>query len=201
MVPNAYLADATTTLPRVARLADATGVDPQRASLTVTSGAAAVMPPGPFLAFDVALADQKSHVRVADTRLAITGNDDQPLYDVSQQGVGVLDVAHAGDTRGVIWRSVGARAPLVPVSLQLAQADVAVIDGTGVLKEIDTRDPANMIRIDTGNQAGAPWSEKWLAWTVPALLVGMFILLLMFAALVRSRRKHAEMQAENSPPK
>ncbi|AMH44067.1 cellulose synthase [Burkholderia sp. PAMC 26561] len=196
LVPSAYLADSTTTLPRVARLADATGVDPQRATLTVTSGSAAVTPAGPFLAFDVALADQKSHVQVADARLAITGNDDETLYDVSQQGVGVLDVAHAGNTRGVIWRSVGARAPIVPVSLQLAQADVAVLDGTGVLKEIDTRDPAGMIRIDTGNEAGAPWSERWLSWTVPALLVGMFILLLMFAALVRSRKQQAEKLAE-----
>jgi hypothetical protein len=201
LVPDTYLADAATTLPRVARLADATGVDPQRATLTVTSGTTAVTPAGPFLAFDVALANQKSHVRVADSRLAITGNDDQTLYDVSQQGVGVLDVAHAGDTRGVIWRSVGARAPIVPVSLQLAQADVAVVDSTGVLKEIDTRDPADTIRIDTGNEAGARWSGKWLSWTVPALLVGMFILLLMFAALVRSRKKQAEQQAENPQPK
>ncbi|MGX7000806.1 cellulose synthase [Caballeronia sp. KNU42] len=199
LVPNAYLADATTTLPRVARLADATGVDPQRASLTVTSGSAAVTPAGAFLAFDVALADQKSHVQVADTRLAITGNDDQTLYDVSQQGVGVLDVAQSGDTHGVIWRSVGGRAPLVPVSLQLAQADVAVVDGTGVLKEIDTRDPASMIRIDTGNDAGAPWSRKWLSWTVPALLVGMFVLLLMFASLMRSRKKQAQNPPQNQP--
>ena len=201
LVPNAYLADATTTLPRVARLADATGVDPQRATLTVASSNAAVTPTGPFLAFDVALADEKSHVQVANTRLAITGADDQTLYDVSQQGVGVLDVAHAGDTHGVIWRSVGARAPVVPVDLQLAQADVAVVDGTGVLKEINTRDPADMIRIDTGNEAGARWSEKWLSWAVPAVLVGMFILLLMFAALVRGRKKEAEKQAEKQAAK
>jgi hypothetical protein len=189
LVPASYLANATETLPRIARLADATGVAPQRAVLTVTPDGQSAAPASPFLAVDVPLVEPKSHISVKDNGLTILGSDEHTLYDVSGvanlTGVGVIDVEHSGGTAGVVYRSVGSRAPVLPVALRLARGDVAVVDGSGVLKEIDTVHTGGVEQDD----AATPWSRQWLSWAVPAALVGAFIALLLLAGYTRRHKQ------------
>ncbi|MFM0741152.1 cellulose synthase [Paraburkholderia xenovorans] len=189
IVPTAYLADATVTLPRVARLADAAGVAPQRAVLSVTPAGQSAAPTSAFLAVDVPLADSKSHVRVTDNGLTILGPDEHTLYDVSGvanlSGVGVIHVAHSGATAGVVYRSLGAPPPVLPAALQLGYGDVAVVDGSGVLKELDTTNAGGVER----GSAGTPWSRDWLTWVVPAAVLGLFVALLLLAAHTRRRKR------------
>ncbi|TKC88854.1 cellulose biosynthesis cyclic di-GMP-binding regulatory protein BcsB [Trinickia terrae] len=188
IVPASYLGDATATLPRVARLADAAGVAPQRAALDVTPAGQSAAPTAPFLAIDVPLAEPKSHVRVANNGLTILGPNEESLYDVSGvanlAGVGVVDVERAGGAMGVVYRNIGARAPLLPVAFQLARGDVAVIDGSGVLKQIDTVHAGALEQESTGTA----WTKQWLIWIVPAAVVAAFIALLLLASLVRRRK-------------
>jgi len=196
MVPASYLADANETLPRLARLADATGVEPQRAVLSVTPDGQSAAPSSPFLALDVPLAEPKSHVRVTDSSLTILGPDDQTLYNVSGldnlAGVGVIDVEHSGSTVGVVYRSVGARAPVLPVTLQLVHGDVAVVDGSGVLRQIDTVHAGD---VEQGS-GGTPWTRQWLTWVVPAALLGVFAVLLLLAAYTRRRKSKTKQGGE-----
>jgi len=190
VVPASYLADATATLPRVARLANAAGVAPQRAALNVSPDGQAAAPAGAFLAIDVPLADPKSHVRIADGRLTITGPRGAMLYDVSGVAnlaeVGVIDVEHAGGTAGVVYRSVGTHAPPLPTAFQLSHGDVAVIDRSGVLKQLDTIHEGDLAP-QTGS-AATPWTRQWLIWFVPAVVVAGFVALLLLAAFVRRRK-------------
>lgn len=192
VVPASYLADAFETLPRVARLTDATGVAPQRAVLAVAPDGQNVAPSGPFLALDVPLAEPKSHVRVADNGLTILGADERTLYDVSGianlNGVGVIDVEHSGSMAGVVYRSIGARAPVLPAALQLARGDVAVVDGSGVLRQLDTVHAGG---VELGD-SGAPWTRDWLTWVIPAALVSVFVLVLLFAGYTRRRKQRKQ---------
>lgn len=189
MVPASYLADAPATLPRVARLADAVGIAPQRAALAVTPDGQEATPAGPFLAIDVPLAGAKSHVRVAKDGLSILGPDEAPLYDVSGvaklTGVGILDVERAGGTAGIAYRKVGERTPILPVSLQVSRGDVAVIDGSGVLRQVDTLHAGALPQ----GSAGTPWTLQWLTWVVPAIIAAAFVVLLLLASFVRRRKE------------
>ncbi|WP_258187431.1 cellulose biosynthesis cyclic di-GMP-binding regulatory protein BcsB [Trinickia symbiotica] len=189
MVPASYLADAPATLRRVARLADAVGVAPQRAVLTVTPDGQDATPAGPFFAIDVPLAGAKSHVRVANDGLSILGPDEAPLYDVGGvaklTGIGVLDVEHAGGTAGVVYRSVGTHAPVLPTSFQLARGDVAVIDSSGVLRQLDTVHAGSLPE----GSAATPWTQQWLMWVVPAAIVAAFAVLLLLASFVRRSKE------------
>jgi hypothetical protein len=188
MVPESYLADAPTTLLRVARLANATGVALQRASLEVTPNSQTVTPTGPFLALDVPLANAKSHVHVAGHGLAILGPDDAPLYAVSGvaklKGVGVVDVEHSENAAGVVYRSVGARAPVLPADLQLSRGDVAVIDGRGVLRQLDTVHAGSLAQGGTDTLR----TRQWLIWVVPSAAVAAFAVLFPLASFVRRRK-------------
>ncbi|MDE1180518.1 cellulose synthase [Paraburkholderia sp.] len=189
IVPAAYLSNATGTVLGVARLADAAGVAPQRASLSVAPDGQPAAPGGPFLAIDVPLVDAKSHVRIAGTGLTILGPDGATLYDVggvaNLRGIGVIDVQQSGGATGVVYRHIGPNAPVLPAGLQLARGDVAVIDSSGVLKLLDTLH-ADGVETDT---SGTPWTRQWLTWVVPAAVVALFAGFVLLTVVVRRRRQ------------
>jgi hypothetical protein len=192
MVPASYLADAVASLPRVARLANGAGIALQRATLAVTQDGQTAVPAGPFLAIDVPLANARSHVHVAADGLTILGPEDAPLYDVSGvarlTGVGVVDVVHSGGTAGVAYRSVGTRAPVLSTAFQLSRGDVAVLDGSGVLRQLDTVHAGSF---DEGG-ADTPWTRQWLIWVVPVGVVAAFTALLLAASFVRRRNERKQ---------
>ncbi|WP_321783080.1 cellulose synthase [Paraburkholderia sp. J94] len=200
LVPQAYLADPLASLPRVARLANAVGVLPARASLQVVADGQAAQPSGAFLAADVPLNQEAGHASFADGRITLKGRGGSTLVDMSGLAqLGVIEVARAGSTPGVLYRSVGAP-PVLPASLQLLQGDVAIVDGSGVVKQFDTQYAGGVPPAD--DQRG--WfTRHWTAWGVPTLAIALLLLLLIGAGWARSRARKrtaaaAAAQAESS---
>jgi hypothetical protein len=186
IVPAAYLGDATHALSRVARLANASGIVPTRASFSVAPDGAAYSPKGAFLAVDVKLADKKGAANLADDRLSLTSASGKLLADVSGLNrAGVIEVVHSGDVPGIAYSTVGQTAAILPASLQLSRGDVAIVDGSGTLRQFDTRHPGEIVEADDG-----PWlTRHWLMWGVPAVLVGLLIVLLLAANVARRRHQ------------
>ncbi|RFU48253.1 cellulose synthase [Paraburkholderia sp. DHOC27] len=188
IVPNAYLNDAPHVLGRIASLANATGIAPTRAEFSVAADNEAVAPKGPFLAVDVALNGERSVARLASDRLSLTDASGRMLADVSGLNrVGVIETVKAGDVSGVVYRTVGDTAPIIPASLQLSRGDVAIVDGSGVLRQFDTRHPGE---VPDASDTKGPWlALDWLRWGAPAVLVALFIVLLLVARVARRRNQ------------
>lgn len=188
IVPASYLNDATQVLPRVARLANASGIAPTRASFSVAPDGQAVSPKGAFLAADVTLADEKSLARLSKDRLSLTDASGKMLADVSGLNrVGVIEAVKSGSVSGIAYRTVGDTAAILPASLQLSRGDVAIVDGSGTLRQFDTRHPGEVVDAD---DVQGPWfMQSWVRWGIPAGLVGLLILLLLVANVARRRNQ------------
>ena len=183
LVPAAYLDDARHSVPRIARLVDAAGMSPTLAVLTVVPGNTLATPDGPFLAADVAVTDEKARVSLAPDRMTINDAHDHVLFDVSGlSSVAVIDVVHAGGYAGEAYRTIGTPAPILPVAFQLSRGDIAVFEGSKVVKQIDTLHPNGIYSPD-----GTDSWRQILRWAIPAALIVAFVLLLLLAW--RARRK------------
>ena len=188
IVPAAYLGDATGALPRVARLANANGIAPTRATFSVARDGEAVKPQGAFLAADVALADEKSLARLAKDRLSFTDSSGKMLADLSGLNrVGVIEVVSSGSVQGVSYRSVGDTPAVLPASLQLSRGDVAIVDGSGTLRQFDARHPGQVV--DASDIEGPWFMRGWVRWGLPAALIGLLILLVLIANGARRRSR------------
>jgi len=188
IVPAAYLGDATGALPRVARLANANGIAPTRATFSVARDGEAVKPQGAFLAADVALADEKSLARLAKDRLSFTDSSGKMLADLSGLNrVGVIEVVSSGSVQGVSYRSVGDAPAVLPASLQLSRGDVAIVDGSGTLRQFDARHPGQVV--DASDIEGPWFMRGWVRWGLPAALIGLLILLVLIANGARRRSR------------
>lgn len=188
IVPAAYLGDARETLSRVARLANASGIAPTRTNFSVTPNGEAASPKGAFLAVDVALADEKGIVRVSKDRLSLSDSSGTMLADVSgMDRTGVIEAVKSGGVPGIAYYTVGDTAAVLPASLQLSRGDIAIVDGSGVLRQFDTRHPGEVV--DAGD-TGSPWTTRsWAWWGIPAGLVGLLIVLLLIANVARRRNR------------
>jgi hypothetical protein len=187
VVPAAYLNDATVALPRLARLANAAGIAPTRGTLAIADGDAA-LPKGPFLAADVTLKDEAGRATLSQGRMTLTNASNKVLADVSGvTNLGVIQSVKAGGTSGIVYRTVGGTAPVLPATLQLSRGDVAIVSGSGVLKVFDTLHPGDVLPADEDGE----WiTQRWLRWGVPGVLVALFLVLLFIAG--RARRRHQD---------
>ena len=183
LIPQAYLNDPVNTVSRVARLADAAGMSPLHAVLTVVPDQTSAKPDGTFLAVDVKLDDEQARVGASQDRLKLQDASGRTLLDLSGlSNLAVIDVAHSGQYAGVEYHSIGDTAPLLP-SFRLSGGDIAVVDNTGIVKQIDTLHPKGVLE-DEGSYS----LRQTLSWAIPAALVVLFIILLLAAAW--TRRKH-----------
>jgi hypothetical protein len=186
IVPHAYLNDALASVQRIARLVDAAGMSPIQARLSVVADGELAKPDGAFLAADVGLNDAHERATVSHDRLVLTDASGHGLIDLSGLSqVAVVDVVHSGAIPGIVFRTVGASAPLLPASLQLARGDIAVLDATGVVKQIDT---LHQNGVFTDDSAPGSWREK-LRWAIPAALFLIFVILLLIANAARRRHQ------------
>jgi len=186
LVPDAYLADPATSVPRVARLANAAGVAPTRATLQVVPDGQAAQPKAPFLAADVALDSEAGHASNAHGRLTLKGRGGSMLVDMSGlANLGLIQVVRSGSTPGVAYRSVG-DAPVLPPGMQLQQGDVAIVGASGVLKTFDTQYPGGVPPIDDQR---AWLTRHWAGWSVPTIALVLLLALLFAADRARKRAR------------
>ncbi|WP_250516143.1 cellulose biosynthesis cyclic di-GMP-binding regulatory protein BcsB [Caballeronia sp. INDeC2] len=188
-VPRAWLDDASNSVPRLAVLTGAAGIAPVSAKFVVSAADAPAHPDGPFLAADVELADEKNPAVYSAERLSLTSPARDTLLDMSGLSrVAVVSVASAGGESGVVYRSAGA-APVLTDKLQLSRGNIAVVDGSGVLKQFDTVNPEEMTDEPASS---ADWvTRHWARWGIPAVLVVLLLALIALAGQARRRHRNA----------
>ncbi|MBN7830377.1 hypothetical protein J5H37_10520 [Stenotrophomonas maltophilia] len=183
-VPGAWLQDAAASLGKVIAVASAVGASPEASELKVVDAGAAVSPGAPWLAFGVApagvdVAGQKDgHLRV--------GGTSQPLLDVSGlDHAAVVQVGSSGGQLGVLYSDLGAQAPSFSAPFRLLRGDLAVLDGTDVVREFDRQDPYGTRLAHDGNPQ-SKW-ERHMVWLL--LLVGVIVFALLAARVTQVRRR------------
>ena len=190
IVPPSYLADAPASLPRVIQLADASAVLPDRAKLTI-SGYGPVKPDSTFLALDASIDDIKQKVTVDGSRLKLASGD-RTLLDIGGlDRIGVIEVVSAAGQAGISYRTVGRDPPEFRVPFRLSRGDIAVVGSTGLLLEIDSRDPARS-RPANEPEEEVPWytlSREHMIWLGGAAALLIFVYGLGRVLRARARRR------------
>lgn len=187
-VPATWLQDAPTSLAKVIAIASAVGASPEAASLKVVDAGATISPTRPYLAFALAPSGV-SLAGLKDGQLVIAGKP-QPLLDLSGlEHAAAVQVASAGGQAGVLYSDLGTRGPTLGTPFRLLRGDLAVIDGSNVVRDFDSQDPYGSRIAQEGNPQ-SKW-EQHMVWLL--LLVGIVVFALAAARItqIRRRRKSA----------
>ncbi|MDB5914541.1 MAG: cellulose synthase, partial [Ramlibacter sp.] len=186
LVPQAHLSDATTTLPRVIRLAASTGLSPTKAKFQTVANGASPKVEGAFLAVDVVPDGVAGTVKPEQDRLYLAGSKDRPLLDVrGLNRVGMLEVVGKGDNVGAVYRTLGPQAPSMEKPIMLSGGNLAIMGNNGLRTEVNTHDPSGQ---GVMKEAAPGLFERGYWWLMPIVLVALFIALLVFASRMRRRR-------------
>lgn len=186
MLPTSYLDDARATLPRVIYLASSTGVSATNATLSWVAADKVQDPLRSFLAMDVPFAGNKNRVNVDGDRLVLADHSKRTLLDIEGlDRVGTLEVATVDGKEGIIYQTVGAHAPQLDQSFQLARGNFAAIGSQGLLTELDTDNASGRDLIED-DQSFSFRKSMWLG--LPALGLVFFIALMVYASRVRRRK-------------
>lgn len=187
-VPATWLQDAPTSLAKVIAIASAVGASAQAAELKVVDAGAAISPAKPYLAFDLA----PSGVTLAGLKeghLVIAGKPQALLDLTGLEHAAAVQVASAGGQTGVLYSDLGTQGPTLGTPFRLLRGDLAVIDGSDVVRDFDSQDPYGSRIAEEGNPQ-SKW-EQHMVWLL--LLVGIVVFALAAARItqIRRRRKSA----------
>lgn len=186
VVPQGHLADATGTLPRVIRLAAATGLSPVKAKFQPVADGSQPKVSGPYLAVDVMPAGVAEGVKPEQDRLFLAGTKDRPLLDVrGLNRVGVIEVHGSGDDLGAVYRTMGQQPPSMEKPIQLSSGNLAIMGNNGLRTEVNTRDPSGQ---GIMKEAAPGLFERGYWWLLPIVLLALFVGLLVFASRMRRRK-------------
>ncbi|MET3354704.1 UNVERIFIED_ORG: hypothetical protein ABID33_002620 [Xanthobacter viscosus] len=194
VVPEAYLASAKASLPRVVRAAAAAGVPARSSSFEVAGPGASFRAAGAFLALDVPVQGITPKARVEGDRLIVGTDDKARLLDISGlKNVALVQALRADDARGIVWQSIGPVAMTPEKPVRLSRGDVALVGVDGTLTELSASGAApGTVRVaDTDGPAGTLqrlW-QKSSDWGLPLGIgaAALFFLLLIRASYVRRR--------------
>ncbi|MBO9643361.1 MAG: cellulose biosynthesis cyclic di-GMP-binding regulatory protein BcsB [Pseudacidovorax sp.] len=186
-VPESYLADAIATLPRVVRIAAASGVSPVRAELVV-QGQGAFSPARPFLALQVPVDGANARVSVKDGHLRINGKQ-SPWLDVGGLAqASAIEVASSHGQYGLVYQVLGTQ-PALGKPFVLNRGDLAVLGDEGPVAWSDGSAAANSDAAPEGSGFLAEW-RRHLSWGVPVIAFALLALLLLFVIAHRLKRRH-----------
>ena len=147
----------------------------------------AAAPKDTFLAIDVPLRDETGRAALSKDRLTLTTTSDKLLADVSGlTNLGIVQVAKAGSATGVVYRTVGPVAPVLPATLRLSRGDVAVVASDGIARVFDTLHPGEVLPSDEDRPRLA---KSFWSWAGPGIVVLVFLILLAVAGIARRRRQ------------
>ncbi len=185
-VPASHLNDAQATLPRVIRLAAATGLSPVKAKFVPVADGQQPKVEGAYLAVDVTPQGVGDGPREKDRLLLAGATKDQPMLDVrGLNRVGTLEIAGKGDSLGAVYRSLGDQAPLIDKPIQLSSGNLAIMGNAGLRTEVNTIDPSGQ-GVMRDAEPGLRERSYW--WLIPIAVVALFVALLVFASRVRRRK-------------
>ncbi|WP_256775376.1 MULTISPECIES: cellulose biosynthesis cyclic di-GMP-binding regulatory protein BcsB [unclassified Stenotrophomonas] len=185
-VPATWLQDAPTSLDKVIAIASAVGVSPQAAELKVVAAGSAISPGQPYLAFALAPSGITA-AGLKDGRLVVNGGD-APLLDVAGlDHAAAVQVVDGGGHIGVLYNDLGQQGPSLEAPFRLLRGDLAVLDGSGVVSDFDSKDPYGARVADAGNPQ--PVWQQHMVWLLVLVGLVVFALLAARVAQIRRRRK------------
>ncbi len=185
-VPATWLQDAPTSLDKVIAIASAVGVSPQAAELKVVAAGSAISPGQPYLAFALAPSGI-TPAGLKDGRLVVNGGD-APLLDVAGlDHAAAVQVVDGGGHIGVLYNDLGQQGPSLEAPFRLLRGDLAVLDGSGVVSDFDSKDPYGARVADAGNPQ--PVWQQHMVWLLVLVGLVVFALLAARVAQIRRRRK------------
>jgi hypothetical protein len=186
VLPNADLQNATATLPRVIRMASSTGLSPVVAKMQVVADGSHPKVSGPFLAVDVVPDGVAENIKPEADRLYLAGTKDRPLLDVrGLNRVGILEVVGKGDNLGAVYRTLGNQPPNMDKPIALSGGNLAIMGNNGLRTEVNTNDPSGQ---GIMKEARPGLFERGYWWTMPLVLVALFVVLLVVASRMRRRK-------------
>ena len=151
-------------------------------------------PEGTFLALDAPIEDVKQKVTVEGDRMKLV-NSDRTLLDVSGlDRIGVIELASAAGQAGITYRTVGRDAPDFKVPFRLSRGDIVVVGSSGLLAEIDSRDPSRSRPRNEPEERGCrgtTLSRLQMTWLsgAAALLIVIYVIGRVLRARARRRIK------------
>lgn len=185
-VPATWLQDAPTSLDKVIAIASAVGVSPQAAELKVVAAGSAISPGQPYLAFALAPSGT-TPAGLKDGRLVVNGGD-APLLDLAGlDHAAAVQVVEGGGHIGVLYNDLGQQGPSLEAPFRLLRGDLAVLDGSGVVSDFDSKDPYGARVADAGNPQ--PVWQQHMVWLLVLVGLVVFALLAARVAQIRRRRK------------
>lgn len=200
-VRASWLQDATSTLPNVIDIANASAISPEKAAFNVIDTASVAQPEKPFLLFGTTVDGAHNLAQIDGDSISIATDKGATLFDASGlSGVAVLAAETGGKRPGLIYQTAGT-GPSIGKPIQLGAGDVAVIGNDGVLSEISTNGASQAVEKTTDrlSQQGQGFSFRSLAnadfWLhqVPGILtaaiIGGFLLLLILARSAKRRNR------------
>ncbi|KGD97122.1 hypothetical protein JL37_07360 [Achromobacter sp. RTa] len=190
IVPDSYLADAPGNIKRVIGIASASGLSATRAQLSLAPAGQAAKPGRPFLAMEVALDGAKPLVKVTDRKQLTVDGKNAPWLDISGlDHLSTAEVVSAGGQSGVLWHALGQQPGVLDAPFVLNRGNVAIIGAAGPLAWIDSANPAASHPPGAGESAFFEW-RRYLSWSVPAISIGLLVLLLILIVALRVNRKN-----------
>lgn len=193
IVPDSYLASAPDNLKRLIGIASASGISTTRAELSVAAGGQAVKPTRPFLSMEVPVEGAKPMVTVTDRKqLRVDGKNTTWLDISGLDHLSSAEVVSAGGQDGVLWHTLGQQAGMLDAPFVLNRGNIALIGAAGPVAWIDSGNPDASHPPGAGESAFFEW-RRYISWSVPAISVGLLVLLLILIFAMRmSRRKNKE---------
>ncbi|WP_109513477.1 cellulose biosynthesis cyclic di-GMP-binding regulatory protein BcsB [Pseudomonas ovata] len=188
LVPQAWLDHPASSLPTLIKIADATGVSPLRAQLSVQADdKTAVSPDKSFLAFELPVKDSAEALQVDAQGRLLINHKEQRLLDLQQlDNMAALQVIKSGSLHGVVYRTLGSQAPQFKEPLLLTRGNASILGAEGALSTFDTHDPSGSQLIDADEPRGLDaWRQPSLLWLIPA---GVLLFALLLLAGRRARR-------------
>lgn len=183
-VPAPWLQDAPASLAKVIAIASAVGVSPQAAELKVVAAGSVISPGHPYLAFALAPSGITA-AGLKDGRLVVDGGG-KPLLDLAGlDHAAAVQVVGGGGPTGVLYNDLGQQGPSLEAPFRLLRGDLAVLDGSGVVSDFDSKDPYGARVAETGNPQ--PWWRQHMVWLL--LLVGLVVFALLAARVTQIRRR------------
>lgn len=193
LIPDSYLADAPANIRRLIGIASASGISATRAELSVSPAGQAVKPTRPFLAMELPLDGAQPAVQVTDRKQLRVAGKDATWLDISGlERLSTAEVVSAGGQDGVLWHTLGQQPGMTDTPFVLNRGNVAIIGAAGPLAWIDSGNPDASHPPGAGESAFFEW-RRYISWSVPAISIGMLVLLLILIVALRvNRRKNKD---------
>ncbi|SQG00469.1 membrane protein [Paucimonas lemoignei] len=191
LVPQTWLDQPASSLPQVIAVANASGVSPLRAQLTVSADPkASVTPDKPFLAFELPVKDSKASVDVDDQGRLRINHKDQVLLDLQPlNNLASLQVVESGGQHGLVYHALGNQAPVFAKPILLTRGDVSILGAQGALTTLDSKDPSGSQMIESEEPKGLDaWRQPSMLWLIPGAIVLFLVLLLAGRSARRNRQ-------------